>query len=262
MRNILLTISYDGTGFSGWQRQDGQRLASGNAPRTVQAELERALAIIHKADTPLAGSGRTDAGVHAAGQTATFLSPVKNMAPEKYIPALNSHLSRDIRVMKAIEVSPELHARFSATFRTYRYFIHCGGTAFAHLQRYVWSVHRYPQVAALNRMASFLRGEIDCSAFAAAGDKSGSKFRYLEKAVFYTEGSTLVFEITANAFLWKMVRSITGTLLHLEQKGCDWQYFGDILASGDRALAGPTAPPQGLFLWSVSYEGKRRGRRY
>jgi tRNA pseudouridine38-40 synthase len=108
-------------------------------------------------------------------------------------------------------------------------------------------------------MASFLRGEIDCSTFSAAGDQSKSKFRYLEKAVFYTEGDMLVFEITANAFLWKMVRSITGTLLHLEQKGVDWHYFGDILAAKERKLAGPTAPPQGLFLWSVSYEGKRMG---
>jgi tRNA pseudouridine38-40 synthase len=102
-------------------------------------------------------------------------------------------------------------------------------------------------------MASALAGEIDCSTFTAAGDQSHTRFRYLYKAVFYPEGEKIVFEISANAFLWKMVRSITGTLLYLEERGADINEFKRILESRERKLAGPTAPSTGLFLWDVRY---------
>lgn len=248
MRNILLIISYDGTNFSGWQKQ--------KKTRTVQGEIEKALEKIHKMPTAIQGSGRTDAGVHATGQAATFLSPVDSMPAEKYQVALNSMLPKDIRIMDAKEVPESLHARFSATKRTYRYFIHCGETAFAHQSLYVWSIRHHPDINKLNRMASCLKGEIDCTTFSAAGDMSLSKFRYLYNAVFFTQGDLLVFEISANAFLYRMVRSIVGSLIHFE-KNNDEDYFEKVLKSKDRKLAGPTAPNTGLFLWNVSFDGKR-----
>ena len=102
-------------------------------------------------------------------------------------------------------------------------------------------------------MASCLSAELDCTAFSTAGDQSISKSRYIKKAVFFIEKDYLIFEICANAFLWKMVRSIVGTLLHLDEIGASKKDFKDILESKMREKAGPTAPPQGLFLWSIEY---------
>lgn len=256
MRNILLTVSYDGTDFCGWQRQD--KAAGGKPVRTVQSELEAALEKMLKQPVSVIGSGRTDSGVHAYGQAANFISPHDSVPPANYAAALNSFLPRDIRILSSRQVPDGFHARFDAVCRTYRYFIHCGSNPPAHDIRFVWPIHRWPDITHLNAMAACLRGEIDCTTFAAAGDVCESKFRYLEKAVFYMQGEKLVFEIAANAFLWKMVRSIVGSLLHFERQGKDEVFFSKVLAARNRSFAGPTAPPQGLFLWDVSFEGIRR----
>ncbi|MBR4374375.1 MAG: tRNA pseudouridine(38-40) synthase TruA [Treponema sp.] len=259
MKNILLNISYDGTDFCGWQRQDFAD--KGKSVRTVQGKIEDALEKILKQKVKLYGSGRTDSGVHAAGQAANFFSPIDSIPPEKYTLALNAFLPNDIRVNSSKEVPEEFNARFSATSRTYRYFIHCGQSPMASEMRYVWAIHRYPDIRVLNEMASCLRGEIDCATFAAAGDQSVSTHRYIDNAIFYpdpTNGERIVFEISANAFLWKMVRSLTGSLIFFEKTGKDASYFKEVLESCDRKRAGPTAPPNGLFLWNVSFDGIRR----
>ena len=183
MRNILLTISYDGTNFCGWQKQDGQR--------TVQGELEKALETVHKSKIELHGSSRTDSGVHAMAQAATFLSPIDSIPIENYPVALNSYLPKDIRIMNARTVDESFHARFSATKRTYRYFLYCGTVPSAHEMNYIWYIHRKVDVARLNRMASVLHGEIDCATFTASGDESKSTFRYIEHAVFLTKVTNL-----------------------------------------------------------------------
>jgi len=256
MKNILLTVSYDGTNFCGWQRQD--KSAAGKPVRTVQGELEKALEKLLKQPVSLIGSGRTDSGVHAYAQAANFYSPIDSIPSEKYLPALNSMLPQDIRIRNSKEVPEHFHSRFSAVCRTYRYFLYCGDSPAAHETKYVWAIHHYPDIKKLNEMASCLHGEIDCTTFAAAGDLSESKNRYLEKAIFYPEGEKLVFEISANAFLWKMVRSIIGSLVYYEKQGKDAIFFENILKAKNRSLAGPTAPHQGLFLWNVDFEGKRR----
>lgn len=255
MRTILLTISYDGTDFCGWQKQKPTQLGS---VRTVQEELEKALEIIHKVPVQACGSGRTDSGVHANFQAVTFISPIDTIPVEKYIPAINSLLPHDIRVMTAEIKEDGFHARYNATSRSYRYFMWIGATPPAREMRYIWPLFRKPDVEKLNKMASCLKGEIDCTTFSAAGDKSLSKFRYLENAHFFLEGEKLVFEIEANAFLWKMVRSITGTLIHFEKMGYPTEYFKEVLESRDRKLAGPTAPSTGLFLHEVKFDGIRR----
>lgn len=251
-RNIAVTVSYDGRGFSGWQKQNGQ---VPRGERTVQDEIEKALARMHGHTVPLSGSGRTDAGVHAAGQVANFHTDIESIPAERFIPALNSMLPRDVRIMASREVPRDFHARYSALARTYRFFIYCGKHPLAHELPYVWHLGRWPDIARLNRMAGSLYGEIDCSTFAAAGDQSSSKTRYLFGASFYPEGEKLVFEITANAFLWRMVRSITGTLIHLDSIHASEQEFRRRLESGNRKEAGPTAPGDGLFLWNVRYPG-------
>jgi tRNA pseudouridine38-40 synthase len=261
LRNILLTISYDGTSFCGWQRQD--KACKGIPVRTVQGEIEYALEKLHGRHITLYGSGRTDSGVHAAAQAANFLSPIDSIPVERYPVALNSFLPQDIRIMKAAVVPENFNSRFDATGRVYRYFLFTGAVPSAAQTRYVWPVNRIPDIEKLNAMASCLKGELDCASFAAAGDKSLSTCRYLECAHFFTQdafpyGTLIVFEIEANAFLWKMVRSITGTLIQLEKKGADAYSFREILDARDRKRAGVTAPPQGLFLWQVKFDGIRR----
>lgn len=249
-RNIALKVSYDGTDFLGWQRQNERAAGKG---RTVQEEIEKALAVMHGHTVPLIGSGRTDSGVHAAGQVANFHTDIARIPAERFVPALNSLLARDIRVLDSREVPRDFHARFDARARTYRFFIYCGKHPLAHEMPYIWYLGRWPDIAKLNRMASALQGEIDCSTFTASGDQSHTRSRYLYGAHFFPEGERLVFEISANAFLWKMVRSITGTLLYLEERGASEEEFLRILESHDRKLAGPTAPGNGLFLWDVRY---------
>ncbi|MGP1454763.1 MAG: tRNA pseudouridine(38-40) synthase TruA [Treponema sp.] len=249
-RKICLRVSYDGTHFHGWQKQ----LHHGKeAFRTVQGEIERALALMHKHPVELFGSGRTDAGVHAYGQVAHFCTDIAGIAVKNFVPALNALLPKDIRIIEAQQVSPLFHARFSSIVRTYRYFLRCGAVVFAHQVPYCWHIPYMPDISRLNAMAKCLRGELDCTTFAAAGDKSHSKFRYLYTAHFFLHDEYVVFEIAANAFLWKMVRSITGTLLQYEHKKRSVQDFETALSAKDRRYAGPTAPSQGLFLWSITY---------
>jgi tRNA pseudouridine38-40 synthase len=246
-RNIRLLVAYDGTDFSGWQRQDGGR------ERTAQGVLEAALAKLHKKPVNLSAAGRTDAGVHAAGQVANFYTDIKNMAAERFVPALNGLLPQDLRVLAACETNSGFHARFDARSRTYRYYIIAERRALPHELRYALQLWRRPRVERLNSYTRYLRGELDCSAFASSKDSDRSRHRYLFGAAFFVERDTLVFEITANAFLWKMVRSIVGALLYCEERDVSPEGFQALIASGERKLAGSTAPPQGLFLWNVVY---------
>lgn len=250
LQNILLTISYDGTDFCGWQKQTK---AGNETYRTVQGEIEAALQKLLKRKTELVGSGRTDSGVHAAGQIANFSSTIKNMEAENYIQALNSMLPKDVRIVNAEKVALNFNARFSSKSRTYRYFCNTQEFTLAHLTRYTWNIRYMPHLLTLNKMAQILQGEIDFTTFAASGDMSLRKSRYVEKAFFFMQNEMLVFEITANAFLWRMVRSLVGTMIELEKKGGTEHEFAEILHACDRKKAGFTAPAQGLFLWKVSY---------
>ena len=245
-RNIRLLVSYDGTDFAGWQRQ---------APgiRTVQGEIEKALEKIHGKKITLAGSGRTDSGVHARGQTANFHTTIKSMDACRFIPALNRLLPADIRITGAAEASPEFHSRFDCKFRTYRYYIIPGTAALPWELRYAWQIWRRPRLDILNSYAALLHGETDCTVFAVPRDKSLSRSRYVFNSVFWMEGNRLIHEIRANAFLWKMVRSITGTFLFYEEKNLTQVDMRKIITSRDRSLAGPTAPAAGLFLWETGY---------
>lgn len=262
MRNILLQISYDGTDFCGWQRQD--RSDQGKPMRTVQGELELALEKMHKSKVTLYGSGRTDSGVHAFGQAANFLSPIDSIPVQNYPRALNAFLPSDIRIISAQEKPDSFNSRFSATSRSYRYFINFSDNLSASQTRYVWDVKNYkPDLERLNALSSCLRGELDCASFAASGDMSLSTCRYLDNAHFFIQKDLfgkelLVFEIEANAFLWKMVRTLTGTIVNLDKNGADTDSLKRILDSRDRTLAGVTAPPTGLFLWEVKFDGIRR----
>ncbi len=261
MRNILLKISYDGTDFCGWQRQDKHGT---EAERTVQGEIEKALEKIHKVPTILYGSGRTDSGVHAYAQAANFFSPIESIPAENYVRALNAFLPQDVRILEAVEKPEDFNARFSATSRIYHYFISTANAVPANLSRYVWHVKNYqPDLERLNHFCACLKGEIDCASFASSGDDSVSTSRYIDGARFFMQkdmwgGELLVFEIEANAFLWKMVRTLTGTLVNLDRDKKPLDSMEKILAVRDRTAAGVTAPPTGLFLYEIKFDGIRR----
>jgi tRNA pseudouridine38-40 synthase len=251
-RNIKLLIAYDGSGFAGWQRQ-GTSGDGADQERTIQGVIEKALEKMHKEPVSLTGSGRTDAGVHAAGQIANFYTNIHRINPARFAPALNGLLPQDVRILEAAETRSDFHARFDASMRTYRYHFITGRYALPHESRYSLHLRRHLHIELLNAYGRLLLGERDCSIFAGAGDTSKSRNRYISRACFFIEGNRLIFEISANAFLWKMVRSVTGTFLHYEQRNTPPEKLRDIIASGDRSLAGPTLPPQGLFLWKIDY---------
>jgi tRNA pseudouridine38-40 synthase len=244
-RNIKLLVSYDGSPYCGWQRQKDRS--------SVQGEIEAALEKIHGYPVPLAGSGRTDSGVHAMGQAANFHSSLQSMDPRRFKPALNGLLPKSIRILKAEEVPPGFHARFDARSRSYRYFFTLLRDLPPQEKQRALGLRRRPDIALLNAYARLFRGEFDCTVFAVPRDLSKSRCRYIYNAYFFMEGNRLVFEIRANAFLWKMVRSVAGTMIFYEERNLEPEEFRRVITSGRRELAGPTLPPDGLFLWKVEY---------
>lgn len=250
-RRFRLDLAYDGTDFEGWQSQ----VRDGKMPdgRTVQAELEKALSVLLKRPTAVVGAGRTDSGVHARGQTAHF-DAVTKMEGEHFLRGLNSLLPPDVRVMHCRVVAPDFHSRFSALARVYHYHIVPAQSLLPWEARYCHRVHILPSVVLLNSMASLLHGEMDFTSFAHAKDPSPSKNRFIYHSSFFPQGDRLVYRITGNAFLWRMVRSLVGTLLDLAAQGRGPEDFSAILRAKDRRVAGPTAPGQGLYLQKVIYD--------
>ena len=247
-RNIKLTVAYDGTDFLGWQLQ-----AKG---RTVQGVMQEGLARMHGHPVHLLAAGRTDSGVHATGQVANFHTDIDSIAPDRFRDAVNAYLPRDVRVLDSEEVSPRFHARRSARLRVYRYYTVCAPVLLPHLRDFRHWVRRPLDLTRLNGMASVLVGRHDFSCFAAEGDANHSKVRAITSSVFHVEGDTLVYTVASNSFLWKMVRTIIGTLFMLEEQGLGEREMRLILETGSRANAGATAPARGLFLERVVYDSE------
>ncbi len=244
-RNIRLLISYDGTDFAGWQVQ--------KKDRSVQGVMEEALADLHREPVGITGAGRTDSGVHATGQVGNFYTEMDSIEDYKFREALNARLPRDVRILRSDEVPQEFHSRRNAVNRQYEYHLLEGIAAPAHRARYAWLVKSMPPITLLNDLASELCGTHDFTTFTAAGDASDSKVREIRQTVFFSRGPETVFRISGNAFLWRMVRSVLGTLLDTARAGGDRETIRGILESRDREQAGPTAPARGLFLTKVSY---------
>lgn len=245
MRNIRIDISYDGTRFCGWQIQPNQI--------TIQGEIEKALKKMHKKHIDLIGSGRTDSGVHANQQVANFETDINSIPAEKFAKALNSLLPLDIRILRSLEVPMDFHSRFWAKRRTYKYYIKTGETGHPRDRDFSYLIHKPLDINKLNNLSLELLGEHDFTTFASSLDQAPTKIRTIYSASFYPEGDFLVFIICGNAFLQRMVRSITGTLLDLSFNGGTREDLSRILESKNRDLAGTTAPARGLFLHMVEY---------
>jgi tRNA pseudouridine38-40 synthase len=240
-------VAYEGTRYAGFQVQP-------NAP-TVQGELERALATICGEQVRIAGAGRTDAGVHAIGQVISFRSAT-SLDPAAIGRGVNALLPADIAIRDVEEADEDFHARYSATGRTYEYRIR-NAPQRDPLERH--REHWLPQRLDTDAMTEATRplvGRQDLSAFAIGPGGT----RTVRRAEWAHEGTLLRFTIEADAFLRGMVRAIVGTLLWVGTGHTPAERVREIVASRDRAQAGPNAPAQGLCLIEVSYEGRRSGQ--
>lgn len=255
MRNIAMTVSYDGTAYNGFQTQpDG---------RTIQDKLESAILMLTGETLKITGSGRTDAGVHAMGQVFNFVTDSR-IPIERWCLAMNSRLPRDIVVLAAREVPLEFHSRHSARRKTYRYTINAN--------RFPDVVHRNFQfhhptrldIEAMKDALPSLVGEYDFTSFTSLKSPLSSHVRTIYRAALSTERSSHPYlsdeqgivhiELTGNGFLYNMVRIIVGTLLDIGEGKRKSGEMAAIRDARDRSCAGPTAMAHGLMLWNVEYD--------
>jgi tRNA pseudouridine38-40 synthase len=260
VRHFKLTLAYDGTGLVGWQRQ-----ASGTS---VQGLLEDACARLANAPVAVAGAGRTDAGVHAAGQvaSASFDTALDAATLRR---ALNAHLPPAVRVWRIEETAPGFHARFARHRKTYEYRILNGPVADPFRDRYAWHVPQRLSPAAMSDAAASLAGTHDFAAFQSAGSDVATTVRTIESSTLTVhsisddveeggaagawDGSWLVYRIVGTGFLRHMVRTVAGTLVEIGAGRADPEIITALLATRARAGAGPTAPAHGLCLRRVEY---------
>lgn len=240
-----LLLEYDGTAYSGWQLQ-------ANAP-TLQGVIEEALAKVLRHPARLHAAGRTDAGVHALGQVATFRSE-RVLDLRELCKALNALTPSDIAVREVSEVAESFDARRSATGRVYEYRIWNRPWRSAFWHRFTWHVPQPLDARAMSLAASLLVGEHDFSAFRASDCQSESGIRRVSHSGVSEADSLCTYRIQANAFVKHMVRTIVGTLVQVGSGALAPDTLGDILTSRERTRAGATAPPQGLVLVGVCYE--------
>jgi len=245
MQRYKSIISYDGSGFSGYQVQPNKR--------TVQSELEKVLAKMHKGKSiKVSASGRTDAGVHAKGQVVHFDSPLP-ISEEKWELALNSMLPEDISVLSVLKVDSSFHARFDALGKEYRYLLKLSKKRDPFQRDFAYQFPYELNLEAMKQASLFFIGTHDFTSFCSARTEVLDRVRTIETIDFLLEGDFLTLRFVGNGFLYNMVRILTGTLLEVGTGKRRPEEIVDILDQKDRRFAGKTAPAQGLYLWKVFY---------
>jgi len=245
MPNFRMTLSYDGTRYNGWQRQ-------GNTPDTIQGRLEAVLSDLLAQPVEVAGSGRTDAGVHARMQTASFCAKTDLAAPE-LLRQLRARLPGDIGVLTLEEAAPRFHARLSCRGKTYVYRIWNSETPNVFERRYVYALPQPLDTAAMQRAAALLCGTRDYTSFCANRRMKKSAVRRIDTIDITRIGDEIRFTVSGNGFLYNMVRIIVGTLLEAGAHRMSAEDVKRALESKVRENAGPTVPGQGLRLEEVRY---------
>lgn len=261
MKNILITVEYDGTDFHGWQRQPDRR--------TVQGELERVLSLVCRCPVQINGTSRTDAGVHALGQRASFKGDF-GIPEDRLLVAANNILAGgmnsvnragDIRILSAELMPEEFHARFDAKGKKYIYRILNSEEVQIFNRNYQYQIQKPLDFSAMRKAAQYIVGTHDFKCFQAAGGEEKKTtvrtvydLKLSEKAAGCGDGREIVLEIKGDGFLYNMVRIITGTLVDVGLGRIAPADVQDIIASKDRQKAGHTAPPQGLYLAKVYYD--------
>ena len=243
MRNLKLTIQYDGTRYCGWQKQPN---SSG-----IQGTIEYAIYEITKEKVNITGSGRTDAGVHALGQVANFKT--SSSIPANRIPdALNAKLPKDISIINCQEVSEDFHSRYSATGKIYRYLIYNKPYRSPLYKDTSYHVRYDLDIQKMRSEAKSLLGIHEFKGFMSSGSSVKDTVRTIHNITIEESGDLIVLEVEGNGFLYNMVRIIVGTLVDIGRGRID-KSMEEIIASQDRGEAGHTAPAHGLFLKKVHY---------
>lgn len=245
VRNLKLTIRYDGTDFFGWQTQPGRR--------TVQETLEAAVAEITREDRiRVNASGRTDSGVHAVGQVANVYTASK-LPCETLLKAINAKLPADVCVREVVEAPQSFCANKDAVRKTYRYVIQDGRIQDPFMRKYAWFVRQPLNAGAMGRASRCLIGRHDFRCFETEWPNRLTSVRTITHLSVNRFGEFIWVDVEADGFLYNMVRAITGTLAQVGRGYWPESQVSDVLKAMDRRLAGPTAPPEGLFLMRVSY---------
>ena len=251
MRNLWMTLAYDGRPFFGWQRQAGFR--------TVQEEVERTLERVTGSKTSVTGASRTDAGVHSLGQTANFRTE-SSLSVEVLQRALNACLPREIRVLSMGNAPPEFHARYHATGKRYAYRIYRGAVAPPFGRGYFAHVRHELSLEAMREAAALMVGRKDFAAFSTnPGYPRKSTVRTVKAVHVLPRGNFLWIFVDGDGFLYNMVRTMAGTLVDVGRGRFRPGDVEEILASRDRRRAGPVLPARGLFLVRVFYRKKEGG---
>jgi tRNA pseudouridine38-40 synthase len=245
MPTIKLTLEYDGTAYAGWQRQLDRP--------TIQEAVEAAITGVTQIHAPVIGAGRTDAGVHALGQVASFRID-RDMTPREWTRALNAHLPKNIVVRSAAFMPDTFHARHSTSGKLYEYRILNRPERPAVDRDYCWHIHQPLDDAAMNQAGLALIGSHDFSSFQTQPTDNDDPICHLQRFTAFREGDRLRIEAYADRFLKQMIRSIVGTLVEVGLKKRTPESLDAILKARDRSAAGKTAPPQGLFLVRVDYD--------
>ncbi|MFO7748881.1 MAG: tRNA pseudouridine(38-40) synthase TruA [Desulfobacteraceae bacterium] len=243
--NFKLVIEYDGTPFSGWQVQKERP--------TVQGELEKAISCILNQPVKINGSGRTDAGVHAMGQVASFTAHTV-IPPDELKKGVNAIINGPVVIRNCSIVPPQFHARYQALSKEYHYHILNRPDPCAVKKNFLWHVKQPLDLDTMNRCCALIQGLHDFKSFEASGSPRFHTRREVYSARVDTgSNDELVFKIEANGFLRFMVRNLVGTLVLAGQSKISPEEFKKILLAKNRSLAGATAPPRGLFLMQVNY---------
>ncbi|HYL65130.1 MAG TPA: tRNA pseudouridine(38-40) synthase TruA [Candidatus Methylomirabilis sp.] len=252
MRHFKLTIAYDGTDFHGWQMQSGKP--------TIQGEIVGVLRRLTQENVQLYGAGRTDAGVHALGQVASFRTQ-SGLSPAEFQRALNALLPQTIRIVAAEEVGPDFHARWSAVGKIYRYRLYRGKVVPPSIWRYVLHYPFPLDEDAMRMAASRFVGPHDFAAFAAStGSEDDDRERSTVREIYASEiarsedGEELIYTVRGRSFLRYMVRKMVGTLLDVGRGRLVPDDILRLYESRDRSKSGPTVPPQGLCMVEVMHE--------
>ena len=246
MVRIMCVVSYDGTNYAGYQIQ--------NNGITIQEKIEKALKALHKGkEIQVIASGRTDARVHAVGQTFHFDTTL-TIPEENWKRALNARLPKDIFVKSVHRVVDDFHARYDAIVKEYRYFVLNQKDPDIFVRNHRTHVRENLDISAMQEACTYIEGEHDFSAFCSAKtDVKGSKVRTVYQASCQKDGDQVIFIFKGSGFLYNMVRILVGTLIEIGKGERHPSSIIETIASKDRNKAGKTAPPQGLFLWEVTY---------
>lgn len=245
MRNIKITIAYDGTNYSGWQKQTDKK--------TVEGEIEKILSKILKEEVDIKGSGRTDSGVHALGQVSNFKTN-KKIGIEELKRGCNTMLPRDIAITKVEEVNEEFDSRKSNKTKHYRYIVNNNEIHDA-LNKDRKHQYKYKvDIEAMKKAASYILGEHDFTAFRSLGSSSKKVVQDIYRLDISKENDDILIDIVGSGFLYNMVRIIAGTLLEVGSGKLKPEVIKEMLETGNRKLGGNTAPAMGLYLMEVIYK--------